>query len=357
MPMTLAALNINCAEPNGDVTVTVSPGGQAMTLVDDGMRGRPGGGRRHLFGAVHAAGVGTYTMTFSNGDVVTVAFLAHLHVVADGVRLPNDRRHQPEPARDDVGGDHAAVPDPVRRARLHDTVRRQQRQPQRRHAVLKGTSTMCPFRRRGSTRSWRRSGTTSANPDDGSTERLLGRDRRGAEPGARRRVARHGARLLSGASVTFQTVFFEGSNDVLFNYADTIFGGACASADHGRSATVGMQTSREGCDGAQRRLGRTPERHRRVVDHDAVGTAVTVGFSSTYEYCFRGQGLIPIMVRLTTSDGASTAGTGLVSYATSMARRGAGTTQRHERLVDLAGRNARRRDVDHQHPGAERCTL
>jgi len=36
-------------------------------------------------------------------------------------------------------------------------------------------------------------------------------------------------------------VFFEGSSDILFNYADALFGGACTSADQGASATVGVQ--------------------------------------------------------------------------------------------------------------------
>ena len=37
-PMDLAVLNIRCAVPNGNVTVTVSPGGQTVTLRDDGAR-------------------------------------------------------------------------------------------------------------------------------------------------------------------------------------------------------------------------------------------------------------------------------------------------------------------------------
>ena len=40
---------------------------------------------------------------------------------------------------------------------------------------------------------------------------------------------------------TFQVVFFEGKPDILFNYADVDFGGI--SCDGGRSATVGMQVS------------------------------------------------------------------------------------------------------------------
>jgi hypothetical protein len=47
-------------------------------------------------------------------------------------------------------------------------------------------------------------------------------------------------------SVKFQVVFFERRSDILFNYADTVFGGGCVSADgtkpdNGGSATVGVQ--------------------------------------------------------------------------------------------------------------------
>ena len=48
--------------------------------------------------------------------------------------------------------------------------------------------------------------------------------------------------LCVGASVRFQVVFFEGSTNILFNYADTAFGHGCASLDHGESASVGVQT-------------------------------------------------------------------------------------------------------------------
>ncbi|MBI4488165.1 MAG: S8 family serine peptidase, partial [Deltaproteobacteria bacterium] len=36
-PIDLAALHINCADPNGNVSVTVDPGGQMVTLMDDGL--------------------------------------------------------------------------------------------------------------------------------------------------------------------------------------------------------------------------------------------------------------------------------------------------------------------------------
>jgi hypothetical protein len=47
----------------------------------------------------------------------------------------------------------------------------------------------------------------------------------------------------SAVTVRFQVVFFEGSSDILFNYADVYFGGACTAFDRGGSATVGVQTA------------------------------------------------------------------------------------------------------------------
>ena len=44
-------------------------------------------------------------------------------------------------------------------------------------------------------------------------------------------------------TVTFEVVFFEGSSEVLFNYADTVFGGPAASHDNGATASIGMQVS------------------------------------------------------------------------------------------------------------------
>src|SRR5207247_1193596 len=45
------------------------------------------------------------------------------------------------------------------------------------------------------------------------------------------------------ATVKFQVVFFEGRGDILFNYADVLFDGACAFANQGASATVGVQVA------------------------------------------------------------------------------------------------------------------
>jgi hypothetical protein len=49
----------------------------------------------------------------------------------------------------------------------------------------------------------------------------------------------------SSTTVTFQIVLFENINSVLFNYKDVVFGGSCSSKDYGKSATIGVQVSKD----------------------------------------------------------------------------------------------------------------
>jgi len=58
-----------------------------------------------------------------------------------------------------------------------------------------------------------------------------------------RDVRHYTCRSDSSATVKFQVVFTEGTSNVLFNYADTTFGGGCTFADQGGSATVGVQVA------------------------------------------------------------------------------------------------------------------
>ena len=44
-------------------------------------------------------------------------------------------------------------------------------------------------------------------------------------------------------TVRFEVVFFEGNSNVLFNYADTVFGGSYSNYDNGALATVGVQVA------------------------------------------------------------------------------------------------------------------
>jgi subtilisin family serine protease len=73
----LAALHIHCANPNGAVTVTVNPGGQTITLLDEGLGSDQATGDGVYSGQWTPSASGTYTLTFPGGDVVTVSILTN----------------------------------------------------------------------------------------------------------------------------------------------------------------------------------------------------------------------------------------------------------------------------------------
>src|SRR5437867_6255085 len=79
-PIDLAVLHINCAAPNGSVSVTVDPGGTILTLQDDGLQPDQAAGDGVYSGQFTPASQGTYTLTFPGGDVVTVAILTPYNV-------------------------------------------------------------------------------------------------------------------------------------------------------------------------------------------------------------------------------------------------------------------------------------
>jgi len=72
-PISLSVLNINCAAPNGDVTVTVDPGGEAVTLLDDGLGLDQAAGDGNYSGQWTPASTGSFTLTFPDGSVLAVA--------------------------------------------------------------------------------------------------------------------------------------------------------------------------------------------------------------------------------------------------------------------------------------------
>src|SRR2546425_2164133 len=71
----LAVLNINCASPNGNLVVGVEPGGQSVTLVDDGLGPDRAGGDGVYSGRWTPSTAGTYSLAFPTGEVVLVQVL------------------------------------------------------------------------------------------------------------------------------------------------------------------------------------------------------------------------------------------------------------------------------------------
>ena len=71
-PIDLSVLNINCANPNGNVDVSVNPGGEIVTLVDDGLGSDQSAGDGIYSGEWAPPATGVYTLTFPGGDLLTV---------------------------------------------------------------------------------------------------------------------------------------------------------------------------------------------------------------------------------------------------------------------------------------------
>jgi subtilase family protein/fervidolysin-like protein/HYDIN/CFA65/VesB family protein len=73
VPVKLSVLNINCADPNGDVAVSIEPGGQVVILLDDGVGTDQASGDGIYSGVWSPPGTGNFTLTFPDGSVVKVS--------------------------------------------------------------------------------------------------------------------------------------------------------------------------------------------------------------------------------------------------------------------------------------------
>jgi hypothetical protein len=84
-PLNLSVLNINCAIPNGDVVVTVNPGGETVTLLDDGAGVDQAAGDGNYSGQWIPATTGSYTLTFPDGSELAVTVSSPLISVTPDV--------------------------------------------------------------------------------------------------------------------------------------------------------------------------------------------------------------------------------------------------------------------------------
>ena len=249
-PMELSVLNIRCAVPNGDVTVTVSPGGQTVTLRDDGAGIDQAGGDGTYSGQWTPTAEGTFSLTFPGADVVTVQVLPSSYTVAAvpfGDRaitgtplqiLPTEPAEivSPFPLRFAGGSFTSLFVDERGAAHFDgggfqsDLTPYSEPLPSAYHSTL-----IAPF--------WDRVRPLTAGVGDVVWEVT------GTAPNRElvvewRNLERSDVFCeLFGGYVSFQAVFFEDSSDILFNYRDTMFGGYCRDLDGGATATVGVQVS------------------------------------------------------------------------------------------------------------------
>jgi len=245
-PIDLAVLHINCAQPNGEVSVTVDPGGQIVSLVDDGLGPDQAAGDGIYSARWTPAAGGNYTLTFPGGDVVTVQALA----LANYTATPTDFNYRSITGTNlNLTDDSAASitsPFPILFGGGSFGT------------LFVGSNGNVNFS--GAFANYSNASIPTAQivtlvapwwddffPLPGTNQNVFWAVT-GTAPDRElviewRDVRHFDCRSSTTATVKFQVVFFEGSSNVLFNYADATFGGACAVDDRGGSATVGVQAS------------------------------------------------------------------------------------------------------------------
>ena len=242
----LSVLNINCAAPNGPVGVTVQPGNSVIPLVDDGTGNDYAAGDGVYSANWNPPGPGAYILTFPGGDVWQASVLpAYTYRIVpfnwqtiDGTNLNLSDDSTASVASDfpvTLGAASFSSVYVDSNGKVNFSF------PETDYANVSlpnpyaGYSFMvAPW--------W-----DDLNPIQNTAQNVFSAVT-GAAPQRQlviewRNVSRASGCTDPTANVTFQAVFFEGSSDVLFNYAHTAFGGppACAAGDNGAQATVGIQ--------------------------------------------------------------------------------------------------------------------
>jgi hypothetical protein len=249
--ITLSALNINCAAPAGNVSVQVAPGGQTVTLTDDGTGADQAAGDGIYTGQWTPPAIGDYTLTFPDGSSFNVAVLnpygyqevsySYQTITGTNLNLGDDsiaNLSAPFPiqfgggsfnqlfissngtisftdAFYDFPGSQGDFLSPLTFAQQPTTL------------VAPLWQDLYPVKGSAQNVYWAVSGTA---PNRNLVVEW-------------RNVRSFVCRSDAAATVTFQVVFPEGNSNVQFNYADTVFGDACAFQDYGQAATVGIQNS------------------------------------------------------------------------------------------------------------------
>src|SRR6266403_2156578 len=252
-PVTLEALSINCALAVGPISVTVSPGGQTVTLADDGVAPDQAAGDGLFTAQWTPPSTGSYVLAFPWGDAVQVEVLSsnysfqsvnpsYVNIAGTNLNLGDDSVAavtSPFPIAYAGGtftqvfiSSNGTVSFTDAFSDYHVGPLPPQIFPP--FAVPPPVTLVAPF--------WQ-----DLFPVKGGAQNVFWAVV-GSAPNRQfvvewRDVRSFPCRSDASATVRFQVVFFEGKSDVQFNYADTIFGGNCTAQDNGAAATVGLQES------------------------------------------------------------------------------------------------------------------
>ncbi|MFN3422402.1 MAG: choice-of-anchor X domain-containing protein, partial [Armatimonadota bacterium] len=242
LPILLSALHIQCANPNGEVFVSVDPIGETIVLKDDGNEpDQVVGDGTYSAIWVPPAKLGSYILGFPDGSVSTYVLVPYQppsfvnfewrNISGTNLNLDDDDSALitlPFPIKfggvefselwvNSNGNISLSAPffasweNEILPTDLIDAV-------------------IAPF--------WQ-----DLQPDP-DTDRNVFWDVIGNAPNRELVVEWRNIRLYDGATnetVRFQVVFQENSDRILFLYADTVFGGNSSWADNGAGATIGIQ--------------------------------------------------------------------------------------------------------------------
>lgn len=263
MPILLAALNINCAQPVGPVTVTVTPGNQTFTLVDNGT-GQDQAAQDGIYtGQWTPPGVGNYNLTFSTGESVQVTVLTNYvggeagynyqTITGTNLNLGDDEVATLNlPFSVQFGGAGFSTAYVSSNGTISFTnafddflnfsipvnyIEHLNIQNPPPPDILQPVVTLvAPY--------W-----MDLYPVKGSNQNVFW-SVTGTAPNRQlilewRNVRSFACRTDSNTNVTFEVVFSESSSNVVFNYANATFGNACANEDDGQVASIGIQVSQD----------------------------------------------------------------------------------------------------------------
>jgi subtilisin family serine protease len=246
-PITISALNIKCANGNGNVTVAVSPGGSVLTLTDDGSAPDQSAGDGIYSASFVAPGIGTYTLTFPDSTTETVYALSatpysvqstaynYRQITGTNLNLGDDTSASINVPFTFYFGGLAFNAISVSSNGVLSVSGAYNEPGNVSFPTVQTGNLVAPF--------W----------DDlvaGGADSNVFWDVIGSAP--QRELVIEWRNLTgfllnspcsSTENVTFQAVLREASNDIRFNYADMTFGGSCSFRDRGASATIGVQTS------------------------------------------------------------------------------------------------------------------
>ncbi|HLL55534.1 MAG TPA: S8 family serine peptidase [Myxococcaceae bacterium] len=245
----LSALHINCANPNGDVVATVTPGGGTVTLTDDGVGFDQAAGDGLYSTEWVPPSAGTYTLSFPDGDVITVTAMdvyrpaqlppAEWRTIAGtGLGVGDDTIHvvtTPFPIR---YGNHAGFTTAYISSNGYLSFNTNRSTGTNANMpVSTFQALVAPF--------WDNLYTAATAPVVGDVyQEVLGTAPNREWVIEWRNMGQFSRRTtVPYPTITFQVVFTEGSSEVKFNYQDVDFGNGTDSFDRGLSATVGVQVN------------------------------------------------------------------------------------------------------------------